>query len=70
MRALKFKIEFSNDKWFQIGKYLIVRQMKIFKAHQLCIIKDDDTMEAMEQIIEDAAGIIESFIALETNYKI
>ena len=30
-------IQFDNNDWEQVGKYLIVNQIDIFKAHEICI---------------------------------
>ena len=65
----KITIRISNDDWYQVGKYLIVKQTEVFKAHHISIIKDEDTMKAIQKIIVNE-HIKESFIALETNLKI
>ena len=65
----KITIEISNNDWYQAGKYLIVKQIQQFKAHQITIVEDEDTMKAIKQIIEDE-NVYESFIALETNHQV
>ena len=69
MVAHKITIKIRNDEWYQMGKHLIVKQMQEFKVHQICIIKDEETVEVLKQIIEDD-NINESFIALETNHQV
>ena len=67
MISEKVTIEARNDDWYQVGNFLIVKQFQYFKAHKICIIKDDDTVKAMKQVIEDDN---ESFVALEINLKV
>ena len=65
----KITVKIRNDDWYQTGKYLIVKQMEIFKAHYISIIKDEDTMKAIQKIIANE-HIKESFIALETKFEV
>ena len=69
MKVNKIIIKIRNDNWYQVGKHLIIKQMSNFKAHQISIIEDEDTVKAMKQIIEDDMTN-ESFIALETSVKL
>ena len=47
----------------------MVKQIEKFKAHQICIIKDEETLKAMKQVVKDDLTN-ESFIALETNHEV
>ena len=69
MVAHKVTIRFRNDHWYQVGKYLVVKQIEKFKAHQICIIKDEETLKAIKQVVKNDLTN-ESFIALETNHKV
>ena len=69
MIAHKISIKLCNDDWYQIGKYLIVKQMMLFKAQKISSIEDEDTVNAVNKIIEDNP-IHQSFIALITNHKL
>ena len=69
MIAHKFLTEISNNDWYQVGKFLIIKQVEIFKACHISIIKDEDTVEAIKQIVKVENGS-ESFIALETNFEV
>ena len=62
-------IRIENDHWYQAGKYLIMKHMDKFKAHQICIIKDEDIVKDIKQIAKDHHSD-ESFIALETSLKL
>ena len=69
MIAHRAVIDMRNDDWLQVGKYLIIKQMSDFKAHQISIIEDQDTVKAVMQIIS-SLDISESFIALQADHKI
>ena len=70
MNVQKFKIQIRNDDWYQIGRYLIIaKNSKCLKFNQVKIIKDDDTVNEIKQIIEKDKDI-GSFIAIETKYNI
>ena len=44
----KITVKIRNNDWYQTSKYLIVKQMEIFKAHHISIIKDENTMKAIQ----------------------
>ena len=70
MNVQKFEIEIRNDDWYQIGRYLIIaKHLNIMKFRQVQVIKDDDTINEIKQIIEKDKDI-ESFIAIEIKYNI
>ena len=69
---IAYKVTFQvgdNNEWYQTDKYLIAKQITIFKAHQISIIEDEETVEAMKQIISENHGN-QSFVALETNHRV
>ena len=66
----KIMIRIENDHWYQAGKYLIMKHMGEFKAHQICIIEDEDIVKDIKQIAKDHHLCDESFIVLETNFKL
>ena len=68
MIAHKITIKMRNDDCYQVGKYLILKELDIFKAHQINIITDEDTLKVKENI--KANDYNESFIALEIDLKI
>ena len=70
MAVHKIIIKIKNDHWYQAGKYLIMKHMDKFKAHQICIIEDEDIVKDIKQIAKDHHHSDESFIALETNFKL
>ena len=70
MSVQNFYIHVGNDDWYQIGRYLIIaKHLKIMKFRQVKIIKDDDIVNEIKQIIQKDKDI-ESFIAIETKYNI
>ena len=69
---IAYKVTFQvgdNNEWYQTDKYLVAKKIKIFKAHQISIIEDEETVEAMKQIISEDHGN-QSFVALETNLRV
>ena len=69
MIAHKITVQVGNNDWYQIGSYLIVKQMDIFKAHKITIVEDEGTASAIQQFAKNLHDN-ESFIALETSLKV
>ena len=69
IEAHKATVIMKNDGWHQIDKYLIVKHLTYFKAHQLHIIEDKETVTDIKEIIEKDQDS-RSFVAIKLKYII
>ena len=69
MIAHKVKLEIWNDNWRQMGGTMFLTQMKFFKAGEITIIKDEESMEEVENALKTGYDCL-SFLAFKFNLTI